>query len=422
MSERNLLSRNITRSPAGLLRLLHRIAALSVVLILTVSAWGIHHVFESYVVQQAEADAVSIKDLIMSQKQPLLDAEGHDLARISELSEHSRSRLDAMLRQFLLPFDILKIKIYDPDGTIIYSTEQSDVGQVVTDSPRLTAALAGRADTRMQTKDEIHDLQLRTRHQVDVVETYVPVYNSENRIIGSFELYRDISASREEILTGVLTAVGVLAAILALVFSLAFLVVRMAISQLSDIQRELHRIATRDDLTGLLNRREVMNRAEQEFARHQRAAARGGRLSLSIIMADVDHFKQVNDHFGHPAGDQVLREIASVLNQELRCYNATGRYGGEEFLILLSETGNEEAVQVAERLRTTVRSMRFGSDNSKLAVTLSLGVATTCQQDREFDQLLKRADRALYQAKESGRDRVITDSAPTQLALSEATS
>lgn len=160
-------------------------------------------------------------------------------------------------------------------------------------------------------------------------------------------------------------------------------------------------LATTDGLTGLANRRHFMERGAAELGRSRRTGQQ-----VSCIMFDVDHFKKVNDTFGHDAGDAVLKALAKTARETLRGIDVLGRLGGEEFAALLPETGLEAALQAAERLRVAVADMGLVHGGAPLAVTMSLGVAQAAGAEETLDSLLKRADEALYEAKQSGRNRV----------------
>jgi diguanylate cyclase (GGDEF)-like protein len=157
----------------------------------------------------------------------------------------------------------------------------------------------------------------------------------------------------------------------------------------------LAELATIDDLTGVKNRR----RFREDFDLHASLAARQ-HLPLSLAMLDVDHFKTYNDTFGHPAGDEVLRAVASTLRESVREHDVVARYGGEEFVILLPATDAAAAVQVAERLRRAIERKY----EAPRAVTASFGVATAAAGAGGLERLLEQADQALYRAKRSGRN------------------
>lgn len=172
------------------------------------------------------------------------------------------------------------------------------------------------------------------------------------------------------------------------------------------LQIELERQAHIDYLTSVSNRRHFMEQAELEFNR----AIRYGNL-LSILMMDIDFFKQINDAHGHKAGDTVLKKLAEVCRQTLREVDIIGRLGGEEFAVLLPETDPEKAAEVAERLRVSLENAKVPlEEGPPLHFSVSIGVASLTSNDLNFDVLLNLADNALYEAKESGRNRVCTRS------------
>ncbi|HPS66442.1 MAG TPA: diguanylate cyclase [Holophaga sp.] len=172
----------------------------------------------------------------------------------------------------------------------------------------------------------------------------------------------------------------------------------------SKLFRQIQRLASIDGLTGLLNRRhltEAIQRAHLQTRRYKRPTG--------IIMIDVDHFKQVNDSYGHDAGDEVLKALAKVFTEKLRKSDAIGRFGGEEFVALLPETPLEGTGVLAERLREAIEALRMPLPcGGSFQVTASFGVSVIHPDDPDPDTVLRRVDQALYHAKQSGRNRVST--------------
>lgn len=161
-------------------------------------------------------------------------------------------------------------------------------------------------------------------------------------------------------------------------------------------------LSNTDHLTGLFNRRYLMECLDKEV---QRSLRKGG--SLSLLLLDIDHFKQVNDTYGHLQGDVVLQKVALHLQKELRSYDTAARYGGEEFVSVLPDATLSEAAFVAERVRASVQDIRFSGALAPLKLTVSLGVATFPVADvTTVDGFIKLADDALYRAKANGRNRV----------------
>lgn len=170
-----------------------------------------------------------------------------------------------------------------------------------------------------------------------------------------------------------------------------------------ELQDALREQATHDGLTGLLNRNSILEKLDEEVARATRQNA-----PVAVLMADLDRFKSINDSYGHVAGDAVLREAARRLKAASRTYDAVGRYGGEEFLVVLPGCTAGDAWRQAERLRDTIAQSPFLIEGGELAVTCSFGLA--CTETVEAGRLVRTADEGLYQAKAMGRNRVAVPS------------
>lgn len=181
------------------------------------------------------------------------------------------------------------------------------------------------------------------------------------------------------------------------------------------VQQQLSHEASHDALTGIFNRRAILEELERELMR-------GGRNGqpVSLILCDIDHFKSINDNYGHPAGDEVLRAIPSLLTSTLRAYDRAGRYGGEEFLIVLSNCPEKAAESAAERVRKAVAAKPILVSGRELTITLSLGIASSESMHEGVASLVKAADRALYRAKRGGRNRAILAEASDYLAMSSS--
>lgn len=173
------------------------------------------------------------------------------------------------------------------------------------------------------------------------------------------------------------------------------------LAQIAASEFELREFAHRDALTAALTRRHFL----KESARLCEIAARR-KLHVSVIMLDVDHFKSVNDQFGHASGDEVLRSLAAACAANLRDIDLVGRMGGEEFAIAI-EGNPESAIRAAERLRRAISRLQFTFDERPMRVTASFGVASVSKGERDVTAALARADKALYRAKAEGRDRVV---------------
>ncbi|NBX91731.1 MAG: GGDEF domain-containing protein [Proteobacteria bacterium] len=165
---------------------------------------------------------------------------------------------------------------------------------------------------------------------------------------------------------------------------------------------KMYDLATLDDLTQTFNKKAILDILGEEFAR---SIARS--TPFTLVMFDIDHFKQTNDNFGHLAGDYVLKEVCHLIKTKLiRGKDSLGRYGGEEFALLLPDTPLQIAVDIAERIRSTIEKTSFRFDNRTIPVTISLGVSSRDSTTKSHGDLLASADKALYDAKNQGRNRV----------------
>ena len=185
-----------------------------------------------------------------------------------------------------------------------------------------------------------------------------------------------------------------------------------AAQRIVTLQDDLRSKANEDELTGVLSRGAIIEILRRELAH----TLRDGK-PLSVIFVDLDNFKQVNDTHGHPVGDVVLRGVSRSLGAQLRAYDAVGRYGGEEFLVVLPGCGSANALHVAERMRRAVADQPVNTAAGLVPMTVSLGVATTDGASLGADDLIAAADKALYWAKRAGRNRV---EGPAELAPARA--
>jgi diguanylate cyclase (GGDEF)-like protein len=237
---------------------------------------------------------------------------------------------------------------------------------------------------------------------------FVPLPDAGGRTVAEMALLVDVSralfSARQALFIGTATALFTGGGLFAFFFWLIGRIGR----RLEHDAQELERLAVRDGLTGLFNHRTFYRLLEGELAR-----ARRFRHPVSLLMLDLDHFKQVNDRHGHLAGDRILAALGQLLSQALREVDSVCRYGGEEFVVILPVTGPELAAGVAERLRAAVQAAAFDvGEGRRAAITLSIGVATFPDEASAAPELVAAADRALYRAKQDGRNRVCRDAAP----------
>jgi diguanylate cyclase (GGDEF)-like protein len=203
----------------------------------------------------------------------------------------------------------------------------------------------------------------------------------------------------------VMGMIGIRIVLAAVIIAITRLVIA-AIVRWVERENLFREMSTIDGLTRLCNRRSFIERGESELSRSRRF----GDVPVACIMVDLDHFKKINDTWGHHAGDQVLVAASGILMQNRRQYDEVGRYGGEEFALLLPNTSAEAAMTVAERIRCTIAGTPVHVDGQRILMTASFGVAAYPRKDvAGLNDLLKAADRALYVAKETGRNKVCLD-------------
>ncbi len=174
-------------------------------------------------------------------------------------------------------------------------------------------------------------------------------------------------------------------------------------TELQAKQKELERLTRQDGLTGLFNRNTFVELSRSELKRAQRQGS-----ATTILLLDLDHFKRINDTWGHPAGDAVLRHVAALASSTVRSTDLVGRLGGEEFIVLLPNTSSEAGRKLAEKLRLRLEASVIEWEGTRIPVTASIGLSsTTAEEKRDFDHLYTEADKALYLAKQRGRNRVV---------------
>lgn len=173
-------------------------------------------------------------------------------------------------------------------------------------------------------------------------------------------------------------------------------------AELEQANRRLERLAITDELTGLFNRRHLVHKLDMESARAWRY-----HNHLALLMLDLDRFKEINDRYGHACGDYILKEVAQILDDNTRSSDIVARFGGEEFTIILLETDGDRAYKVAENLRRIIYEKKFEYEGQPIHLSVSIGLATYPDVALSPDELLRKSDQAMYQAKEAGRNKVL---------------
>lgn len=229
-----------------------------------------------------------------------------------------------------------------------------------------------------------------------------PLYLEELEDVGGISILLDISEIEERLKVNNRILFFMSIVYLLFLMGIIYFFIFGLIGKLEKARREIEEMAIIDGLTGIFNRRFLMLRFDEEFHRVKRYKA-----MLGCIMIDIDHFKSINDKYGHAFGDFVLKEICLSIKGKIRAYDIFGRYGGEEFVVLVPGADLERTKIVAEKIWKTVREKPMAKSNLSVNVTISLGATCAKDEDQDADGVLKRADVALYRAKDAGRDRIV---------------
>ena len=220
-------------------------------------------------------------------------------------------------------------------------------------------------------------------------------------IRGGISVSIPFKKTEDEIAINRQVIVGLSIISLALLLGSAYLMLSQMNAKIEAANNAVREASITDELTGLRNRRFLMQRFTEEIERSRR----DGSL-LGFLMIDIDHFKSVNDTYGHPFGDLVLRRVAETMQESLRQYDLAGRYGGEEFAVVAGTVTSSDLFALGERIRQSIASLEIRETASVVRVTVSVGLAVSTDSDN-VETLLKRADNALYQAKKEGRNRTV---------------
>ncbi len=341
--------------------------------------------YDSYAEQQMDADYLAFSSEIVRAQH-----DGDSLRQSTlNLLDHPEALHQRQILQALWVINSRKsaIEQYLQRSNLM----QEDLGHIMAEFSHLDTLLRQAqniAQDVLEHPGETHSL-LNLTEDIDDSLAYIYSELHALMILGATEQQHIMS-----MMTKIIIALGAL--ILVIIFGLL-----VAIEKILGQQHELEHLSITDELTGLENRRAAMNRAKHilTLAKHS-----GDSVSLAII--DIDHFKRINDRYGHPFGDQVIKQLALQLKTMARKSDVLARIGGEEFCLLMPNTDPDGASELCERLLRSTRAIIITHEENSIPLTVSIGVTTTRQQDDyDFDALYAHADAALYRAKAGGRDR-----------------
>jgi diguanylate cyclase (GGDEF)-like protein len=281
------------------------------------------------------------------------------------------------------------ISVLRMDGAVFVRSPEVELGSRVPQAPVFEHAARGGSGVYFEEHSAIDGLaRLIAFETVDGFPLLVAASQTRDEVLAPWRTFAGFVGG------GLLLTLGLLGIASAHAFK--------SVAQNEVLNFELERQASTDSLTGLFNRRQFLALADNELSRSKRYSG-----PVAVLMMDIDHFKKINDTYGHKIGDLVLQRLASLCTRELRDIDSIGRIGGEEFAILLPNTNGERAAEVAERLRKTIAETGIALEQGlPLHFTVSIGVATTHDVETNVDTLLSQADDALYEAKRAGRNRV----------------
>jgi diguanylate cyclase (GGDEF)-like protein len=314
------------------------------------------------------------------------------------LHREAQADLDAAMADY----NLYKIKVFSKSGKTIYSSSPEDIGTQNSNDYFINIVALGNTYTKVVKKNtKSLESQVVTR---DVMETYIPIL-SENDFVGAFEIYYDITDHIAELnrLTGKYSLVlYCMSGAVILIVLIALVGFKMATEEREKFETQLLEMAHTDNLTNLCNRRRFEELLQYEIGKHLRYKAGG-----SILLFDIDHFKDVNDTFGHQAGDTVLKRMCQICRGDLRDSDIFARYGGEEFTVYTPDSDPNQAYRIAERLRSAIEASTFHTDRGEIKITISIGIAHLKElPNPTIETLIMLADKALYKAKKNGRNRV----------------
>ncbi|HKJ04062.1 MAG TPA: EAL domain-containing protein [Geopsychrobacteraceae bacterium] len=303
-----------------------------------------------------------------------------------------------LLNQLIYNFSFEKLKVFNLDGMILYSSDGKDIGNYNTKRYFQQNLLKEAAHTRLVKKGGL--TTEKQTAQTDVVETYVPIRPSGS-IIGVFEIYHDITASRNSLVKKIRQSslfVGIGSIAFILLFLLLGLRARRSLTQHKIAEKKIKKLAYYDILTDLPNSTLFLDRLDQALHRCERDG-----LIAALLYLDLDHFKEINDTLGHQQGDVLLQKVGKRLEECLRKTDTLARMGGDEFAILLASIATEtDASVVAEMILEKMRPP-FHLDGHEAFITPSIGIALYPANSASAEILRKNADIAMYAAKEQGR-------------------
>ncbi|MCW8972292.1 MAG: GGDEF domain-containing protein [Gammaproteobacteria bacterium] len=385
--------------------LLSSLSAVLLVLVLSV-VWYAYFTKQLLLNQETRANAYMTQVLgkLVWEEAGEFITRGHARSRTEMQQAPEVGPLDEIMAELLDGNGILKVKIYNSQGFVIYSTQHSQIGQEKTDNPGFQSAMRGEPLSFLNHRNQFHSFE-QTVSDRSLLSTYIPFYHPETRqVVGVFELYSDVTGmvrridkNRYLILAVALACFLLISAGLFLLMRRGERIIRQQYAELVNANGTIHRLAYLDSLTRLPNRNSFDDSLRREIAQERRE---GGGFALFYM--DLDGFKAINDQYGHAVGDHVLHEVANRLRTNIRESDQVFRMGGDEFTALLRRVESEEVASgIASKIIAVISEPICYRDRC-LNVSISLGIALYPFHATDMESLIDLSDNAMYQAKQAG--------------------
>ncbi|MBK8337520.1 MAG: diguanylate cyclase [Sterolibacteriaceae bacterium] len=388
--------------------LLPRLGLLALLAALTAAglSWiAIEWVYRGQMIRDAEAAAISVGQVMFANERAKLlvrDSSGNEALHVPA---DRVGDIDALAHRYLDPFSIRKIKIFSSDKRVVYSSDRGLIGRRDDTNRTLDRVLReGVVDSTAKQTNQFTELGGSVVENRQIVETYLPVISGE-RVLGAFEVYVDITRAAKATNRAVLATAALVGAIVALAMLALYLAMRRGAMPLQAAQRHLNESAASDPLGRVLDRDALVRHGQREVEKLQDATPR--RIAgIGLVMLGIDHNARGADARGQAAADAISQAAARCLGAATRKRDLLGRYGEQEFLLVLPATTRTEASALAARLQTAVSATQVAlPDGSRIGLGASFGVAQIDLSEKDFDSALRRADEALQWARQSRASR-----------------
>lgn len=393
--------------------LLPRLGLLALLAALTAAglSWiAIEWVYRGQMIRDAEAAAISVGQVMFANERAKLlvrDSSGNEALHVPA---DRVGDIDALAHRYLDPFSIRKIKIFSSDKRVVYSSDRGLIGRRDDTNRTLDRVLReGVVDSTAKQTNQFTELGGSVVENRQIVETYLPVISGE-RVLGAFEVYVDITRAAKATNRAVLATAALVGAIVALAMLALYLAMRRGAMPLQAAQRHLNESAASDPLGRVLDRDALVRHGQREVEKLQDATPR--RIAgIGLVMLGIDHNAREGDARdgdarGEAAADAISQAAARCLGAATRKRDLLGRYGEQEFLLVLPATTRTEASALAARLQTAVSATQVAlPDGSRIGLGASFGVAQIDLSEKDFDSAVRRADEALQWARQSRASR-----------------